>query len=85
MRKAEFEEYFRTIVLPGVATACETDGVIDQPARQQAWVLTIDAGIKDGSLPARASQWSSPRWLYTAQPAWQDVLRMESEAQDARR
>lgn len=63
MTKREFEGYFRSEVLPMVIDQYEQDGIVDKPARREAWNDTVDAYIADGILPESAGNWSHPKWL----------------------
>lgn len=65
MNKKEFEQYFKTHVMPGVAASYERDGIPDKPARREAWNVTIDSMIRDGQLSSRAGDWKHPDWLET--------------------
>ena len=65
MTKRQFEELFRAELLPHLAKR-ERSGFPDKPGRREAWNNTIDAYIKDGTLPEAAGNWSHPRWLETA-------------------
>lgn len=62
MTKKQFEEYFKTEVLPYIGN--------DKPARRQAWNDTVDAFIRDGLLPESAGDWTHPRWLETRKVKW---------------
>ena len=66
MTKRQFEELFRAEVLPHLAKS-EQSGFPDKPGRRAAWNNTIDAYIKDGTLPEAAGNWSHPHWLETVQ------------------
>ena len=66
MTKRQFEGLFREEVLPHLV-ARERSGFPDKPGRREAWNNTIDAYIRDRTLPEAAGNWSHPRWLETAQ------------------
>ena len=68
LTKKQFEDVFRDEVLPYVVERYEQDGVPDKPARREAWNDTVDAYIRDRSLPEAAGNWSHPRWLETYRP-----------------
>lgn len=48
--QCELGERFENEVLPHVKTAYEQDGVMDRPARREAWCNFIDSLNKDGEL-----------------------------------
>lgn len=68
MTKSQFENLFRTEVLPYVIERYEQDGIPDKPARREAWNDTVDAYIRDRELPKTAGDWMHPRWLETWRP-----------------
>jgi hypothetical protein len=68
MTKRQFEEMFREEVLPYLVER-EREGFPDKPARREAWNNTIDAYIRDRSLPEAAGNWAHPRWLETWRPS----------------
>lgn len=65
LTKRQFEEMFREEVLPHVVERYEQDGIPDKPARREAWNDTVDAYIRDRTLPEAAGNWTHPRWLKT--------------------
>jgi len=67
MTKRQFEEMFREEVLPLLAKSERRSGFPDKPGRREAWNNTIDAYIRNRTLPESAGDWSHPRWLDTAQ------------------
>ena len=67
MTKSQFEAMFREDVIPHLVTK-ERSGFPDKPRRREAWNNTIDAYIRDRSLPEAAGNWTHPRWLETWQP-----------------
>ena len=83
MTKSEFEEYFRQEVLPHVVERYEQDGIPDKPARREAWNDTVDAYIRDRSLPEAAGNWSHPRWLETLRPPMSAGRRHATKKADA--
>ena len=66
MTKNEFVASFRREILPAIIHN-EINGP-DYPARRQAWNDTIDSMIKDGTLPARAGDWTKPADIEGAKP-----------------
>jgi len=69
MTKKEFERMFEDEIMPMIMESeLRGSGRIDKPGRRQAWNDTIDAYIKDGTLPERAGDWSKPKWLLTRKP-----------------
>lgn len=58
MTKKAFENYFRSVIEKEINQN-------DRPALRQAWNDLVDNGIKDGTLPARAGNWSHPRRFYS--------------------
>lgn len=63
MTKAEFEQMFRSEILPVVRATYEQDGRKDRPARAEAWNNTVDAYVRDRLLPRNAVNWAYPKWL----------------------
>ena len=55
--KKEFETYFRSVIEKELPSN-------DKPALRQTWNDAIDNCIKDGTLPARAGNWSHPDRFY---------------------
>jgi len=53
MSKAEFTKMFKEEILSEIDKS-------DKPAIREAWNNTIDSYIKDGKLPEKAGDWSSP-------------------------
>jgi len=60
MTKSEVIEYFQENVLPHVRERCESDRIIDTPARREAWNDMIDFLMKDGLVSKSAENWGLP-------------------------
>ncbi len=61
MTKREAIQQFRDYVLPEIKKEHEKDGLIDLPARRQAWNDYIDALQKNGRITVQqAATWTSP-------------------------
>lgn len=58
MTKKAFEIYFKSVIEKEINQT-------DRPALRQAWNDLVDNGIKDGTLPARAGNWSHPPRFYS--------------------
>jgi len=57
MTEQQFNDFYRTEILPDIISTYESDGQMDKPARAEAWNNTVDAFIEDGVLPADAGNW----------------------------
>lgn len=60
MTKSEIIEYFKENILPCIKTTYESDRIIDEPARREAWNDMIDLLIKDRSVSKSAEDWGLP-------------------------
>jgi hypothetical protein len=61
MTKKEALSHFKNEVLPLVRKQYEKDGVIDMPARREAWNNWTDALMKNGNItPAQYENWDNP-------------------------
>ena len=62
MNKCEAEREFRAVVLPAVRRQYERDGVIDWPARREAWNNWTSLLQEGGHITLRQyDDWTQPR------------------------
>jgi len=61
MNKKEFEKHFRQEFLPIIREIEQENGNgVDRVMRNEEWNNVIDSMIKEGTLPDRAQDWTSP-------------------------
>jgi GTP cyclohydrolase I len=61
MTKKEALSRFKAEVLPGIRKQYEKDGVVDTPARCEAWNDWTDALMKNKEItPAQYESWDNP-------------------------
>ncbi len=61
MTKREAEKEFKAYIMPEVKRRYESDGIIDVPARSEAWNNYTDSLCKDGRITSKQySTWTHP-------------------------
>jgi len=64
MTKKEFDQWFEEYVIPSIKSKFEKDGMIDKPARREAYNVVLDVHQKSNQITKhQAYTWIIPKRL----------------------